>query len=88
MDGARNPERHRNNSDYDWLRASAVSVMPKNSVGWFWALDHEGKPYKQHIPFNCDRCGEPSCYGKDGVWYCGDCWLTLVWGLPTQFTGA
>lgn len=32
---------------------------------------------------NC-KCGAYfACYGRDGVWYCFDCWMTEIWGIKT-----
>ena len=38
-------------------------------------LDQYGN--KVPLPFPCSECLEPSTYGLEGLWYCGECWQHL-----------
>lgn len=51
--------------------------MLYNTIGTEWIMDPENGWCEVHIPFPCDFCGERSCYGGDGKWYCTMCWQTM-----------
>lgn len=47
--------------------------VSQEQENWTGGLDERGNK----IPFPCWRCAAPSCYGKDGFWYCTPCWIDM-----------
>jgi hypothetical protein len=44
-----------------------------NVQRWEYRINADGDRVRVAIPFECG-CGEPACYGREGVWYCTACW--------------
>jgi hypothetical protein len=56
---------------HHFLEDSNTLGFLQNVEGRF-LLDQYGN--KIALPFPCSECLEPSIYGLEGKWYCGECW--------------
>jgi hypothetical protein len=50
------------------MALNTVNSNGRNLIGY----DDEGRP----VPFSCCKCRANSKYGKDGLWWCDQCWIT------------
>lgn len=54
-----------------WANQGHQIVPGANVIAW----GRDATGHEQAVPFPCDSCGNPSCYGLLKKWYCSECWI-------------